>query len=138
MRNYYFFKVKEEFIKLTKDNPYRLFKIFDEIYHSSNNNINYLFELYNQLIIPFNKKDVNIKIFNNNRYNQNYTKFNNHHMINNYYTDEVSELTINNCFLYLTTSKINSSFIKDINFDNIFVCDFSNKDYFFLENIKES
>lgn len=135
MRTFYIFNISKEFKTLTKDNPYNLFKSFEEIYNFNRNDIFIAYELFFQIAIPFDKKKLNLNICDHNRHNNNYTKFNNIHIINNYYTDEQSELVINNSFLLLKTSLIAPTFLKDIQNENLFVCDFQNKDYFWLENL---
>jgi len=135
MRTFYIFKISDEFKSLTKDNPYNLFKTFEQIYNFNKRDIFLAYDLFFQVATPFDKKNLNLNIFDHNRHNNNYTKFNNIHIINNYYTDEKTELTINNSYLKLKTTVIAPAFFKDIKNNNIFVCDFQNKDYFWLESL---
>ena len=56
-------------------------------------------------------------------------------MINNYYKNEESKLTINKAYLLLETNMIKSAFFNDLKNKNLFVCDFENKDYFWLDSL---
>ena len=59
------------------------------------------------------------------------------HIINDLYHDEVSILKINKSHLKLESNKSISSFFKilmEIN-SNYFVCDFKDKDFFFITEI---
>ena len=66
----------------------------------------------------------------------NYTRDNNIHIICN---EKYNKLLINNSCMILKTNDIYSVFLNDINMhlDNIFICDFQNKDYFWLESLNK-
>ena len=51
------------------------------------------------------------------------------------YNEKYNKLLINSTCLILKTNDIYSVFLNDINtyLDNIFICDFKNKDYFWLD-----
>ena len=71
-----------------------------------------------------------------NKTNNKYHRDNNIHIINN---DKYNKLTINTTCIILKTDDIYSIFLNDLNtyMDNIFICDFKNKDYFWLESLNK-
>lgn len=136
MRTFYLFKIKENYYNLTKNNPYNLYKALESIYHLKENDLNLACNFFNQISENFNKKllDNNVFEFYKNKYT--YTKVSDTHIINDYYTDEKSKLIINKTYLYIKSTKEIPTFLKSINKKkNIFVCDFKNIDYFWLEEI---
>ena len=134
MRHFYIFNISNEF-RYNFD-PYILYKIFDELHSIKGNNIKYGINIYNNLTKPFNKKIINNQIYNKFKNNESYTKFMNKHHINNYYNNEISTLIIKNSYIELNTSIFNSSFLSYLNkYDNLFVCDFENSDYFWIKSI---
>jgi sporulation protein YlmC with PRC-barrel domain len=65
-----------------------------------------------------------------------YTKVNNIHMIYDYYTKEESKLIINTNYLLIKSTKQIPTFLKAITRkEKIFVIDFDNIDYFWLEEL---
>lgn len=135
MRVFYLFNINEEFKSITKDEPYSLFNSLNQIYRLDNRDVFIAFDLINQIIKPFDKRKLNLELFDIYRNNNNYTKFNNIHIINNYFNDEKTELTIKKSYLLLRSTVDVPSFLKDLNDSNVFVCDFKNKDYFWLDNL---
>lgn len=85
----------------------------------------------------FDNDSLNNKLFLSYKDKSFYTKFLNTHMINDYFTKEKTKLTINKKFLLIRTNEEIPLFFKDIdkNEKNIFVCDFLNRDYFWLEEL---
>ena len=136
MRHFYIFNISNEFIILTKTHPYTLFKTFEELYYMPKKDINYGANIYDNITTPIEKINLNKEIFNDYKLDDHYTKFMNTHLYNNYFSDENTKLTINNSFIKLDTTSINPVFFKFLNkYNHLFVCDFENKDYFWLESI---
>ena len=136
MRTFYLFKINKEFCNLTKNCPLNLFKSLEEIYYTDKTNVDMAYNIFEQIIEPFKDNVLNKNLFLYYQENINYTKFNNVHMINDFYSDEQSKLIINKSFMLLKTNVTNPDFLKRlVNEKNIFVCDFMNKDYFWLESI---
>ncbi len=137
MRTFYIFLIKKHFKILNIHNPYNLYKELETISKSTKYNIDTNMNKFNQL-----KQDINKELLNNNTYSYyknkiTYTKTNNIHSINNFFTKENTKLIINKNYIVIKTNKPNPSFIeylKNIN-NNFFVCDFDNKDYFWLSKI---
>ena len=122
MREYNLFIIKEEHIDLYQNNPEYLFRLLSNLY-GLRKNFNYGISLYNQLCLPF-KTDI-ISQYLNERYN----------------LDNKKSFYINNTLILLKASRIVvksqynlPSIVKVFNYysNNIFVCDFQKKDYFWL------
>ena len=136
MREFYIFNINNEFKYNIKLDPYILYKIFEELHSIKHENVKYGLNIYNNITKPINKKYFNDKIYNEYKNNDSYTKFMNQHRINSYYDREYSTLIIKNSYIKLDTTTLNPSFLKSLNKQkNLFVCDFNNKDYFWLESI---
>ena len=136
MRHFYIFNINDELININKTNPYILFKTLDSLYNLNKNNINYGISIYKNLTKPINKNNINSSLFKNFKKDVNYTKFMYNHFYNNYYSDETSNLYINNSYIKLDTTSVKPSFFNFLNkYNHFFVCDFENKDFFWLESI---
>jgi len=134
MKVYYIFKMKNEFVNLYKDNPSILYNILKSIYYLDKEELNYGYNLINQLIIPLKKKILDRKIFIKLHQDVPYTKRKNIHYINNLYRNEISRLIINNYYIKLEVEQDFSSFFTILSkeLDNLFVCNFKSTDFFFL------
>ena len=134
MKVYFIFDIKKEFKNLYKGNERVLYNILKQIYYLEKNEVEYGYNLFNQLINKINKNDLDRKIFI--KYHQDipYSKRNQTHYINNLYKDEISRLTIKSSYMRLEVENNSKAFFKILsNFsENYFVCDFKNHDYFFL------
>lgn len=136
MRKYYLFKINKTYYNLTKDNPYTLYKAIESIYNLKPNDITYAYNFFNQIRDIFNKEYLNTNIYEYYKNRHSYTKVNNTHMIYDYYSKEESKLTINNNYLLIKSTKQIPTFLKSIKRkEYIFVCDFDNIDYFWLEEL---
>lgn len=113
-----------------------LFKMFNEIYGSNDQDLINKFRLFEQITIPINKKIFNNYIMLKHRDDIFYTKNDNVHTIEN--DKEISRLTINNTFLKIKSNKNINTFIKDIvdSKECLFIIDFKNKDYFWINEAK--
>ena len=136
MKVYYIFKIKKEIANLYKDTPSILYNILKSIYYLDKDEVTYGYNLFNQLIIPIKKKNLDRKIFIKLHQDAPYTKRKNIHYINNLYRNEVSRLIINNYYLKIEAEQKSSSFFNIINkeLDNLFVCNFKSTDFFFLND----
>ncbi len=135
MRKFYIFNINQEFAILTRELPYNLYKTLEELYYLKQQDYSIGVAIFEKVALPIDKKNLNINIFNEFKNNQYYTKFNNLHMINNYYSNEKTTLAINKAFLTLETTTIHPSFLKELKNSNYFACDFKNKDYFWLSSL---
>ena len=115
MRTFYIFKINNEFTALTRNCPYNLFKSMEKIYYTDKKNLNVAYNVYEQIVLPFKKDKINVDIF---------------------YNDEQTKLIVNSSHMILKTTVMAPSFFNILrNYSNIFVCDFENKDYFWLESV---
>ncbi len=133
MRTFYIFKINDAFKTITLNKPYNLYLALDNIHSMDKEELPLAFRLYEEVCDKNDVRSLNLSIFNLLRESDAYTKFNNNHIINNYYTDESSKLTIYKTYLKLKTSKNNPTFFNTLKcFPNLFVVDFAGKDYFWL------
>ena len=136
MRSFYIFKIKDEYATLTKNNPYQLFRLLDFIYNLDKEEVSRGIDLFYKLVEKLDGKSLDIQLFKNYRENYFYTKFKNIHQVNNIYKKEESKLTIRNHYLLLVSTIIKPVFLNDLKtIKNLFLCDFENKDYFWLEKL---
>lgn len=136
MRTYYIFKINKYFAYIYKRFPYKMYKIIEELYYTQDYDILSSYKFYQRFAVPFNKISLNEYIYNLNKKNINYKRDNNVHIINN---EKYNRLQINSTCMILKTNDIYSIFLNDINNhqDNIFICDFKNKDYFWLDSLNK-
>lgn len=135
MRTFFVFNINNYFTYVYRDRPFRIYKILEEMYNAKNNDIVLSYKLFEQIAHSFNKNKLNeyVRYF----YRDNvsyYNKVNSHIICNN---NEYTKLTINNSNLKIK-SNINYPIFLDMLVkysDNIFVCDFMNKDYFWLSKL---
>ncbi len=138
MRTFYIFKIKDDFYNLYLNNPNNLYNLLNQLYYIKKKDLDNGFRLFNQLIIPIDKDTLDRQIFIKYHKEMIYSKSGNDHIINNLYKDEVSILTIKKSHLLINANKNYSSFFNIINKlgNNYFVCDFTNQDYFWINDIK--
>ena len=133
MRTFYLFEVKEKVLRNYKNNYEELYSLLESIHHLKNEDIVLGYNIFQHLVNPLNKDDFNEYVKRNNLNNENYICYNYTHTINDFYFDESSKMTINNSHMKIKTNRNIPSFFYNIrNFNNIFVCDFENHDYFLL------
>ncbi len=136
MRKFYIFNINDEFRTLTKTSPYNLFKTFENIYHLNTEEQKYGINMYEKMVKPINKIELNNFLFTNYCTNDHYTKFMNTHIYNNYYNDENTKLKVGNAFMVLETTSPKPEFFNTLKDNsNLFACDFQNQDYFWVESV---
>lgn len=136
MRTYYIFRINKYFAYIYKRWPYKMYKIIEELYYTKEYDMSLSYKFYKKFAIEFNKLAINEYIYKTNKENKYYQRDNNIHILNN---DKYNKLTVNNTCIILKTNDIYSVFLNDLNnyIDNIFICDFKNKDYFWLESLNK-
>ncbi len=136
MRTFYIFKIKNEYATLTKSKPYQLFRMLEYIYNLDKKEVSLGADLFYKMVENLNSKSLDIQLFKKYKENYFYTKFKNIHQVNNLYKKEESKLVVRKHYLLLESSIIKPSFLEDLqNMPNLFLCDFENKDYFWLEKL---
>ena len=136
MRTYYIFRINKYFAYIYKRWPHKMYKIIEELYYTREYDMLISYKYYRKFAVEFNKLAVNEYIYSVNKLNKNYHRDNNMHVINN---DKYNKLTVNGSCIILKTDDIYSVFLNDLNvyMDNLFICDFKNQDYFWLETINK-
>ena len=136
MRTYYIFKINKYFAYIYKRWPYKMYKIIEELYYTKEYDMLISYKYYQKFALEFNKQAINEYIYSINKKNNKYYRDNNIHILNN---DKYNKLKVNSACLILKTNDIYSVFLNDLNeyLDNIFICDFKNKDYFWLESLNK-
>lgn len=131
MRTYYIFNVNKFYKYMYNNNPFKMYKIFEEIYYSRNYDNIKSFRVMEEVSVPFNKIMLNEYIYFEYKLKYGYKRKDNIHILN---TDEKTTLRINNYNIKIETDSNYSIFFDDIKSynNNLFVCDFHNKDYFWL------
>ena len=134
MRTYYIFNVNKYFKYMYKNNPFKMYKIFEEIYYSKDYDNIKTFRVIEEVALPFNKIMLNEYIYYEYKLKYGYKRRDNIHILN---TDEKTTLRINNYNIKIETDSNYSTFFDDIKSynTNLFVCDFENKDYFWLSKL---
>lgn len=136
MRTFYIFKIKEEYAILTKNNPYSLFRMLEFIYNLDKKDVSRGADMFYKLIESFNSKNLDIQLFKKYQDNYFYTKFKNVHQVHNVYKKEESKLVVRKHYLLLESSVVNPIFLEDLKkMNRVFLCDFENLDYFWLEKL---
>ena len=135
MKVYYVFKIKKEFVHLYKDTPSVLYHILKHIYYMDRDSAEYGYHLFNQLIQTLDKTKLDRDLYIQMHQDIPYTKTKDLHEIRNRYKDEHSRMFINHFYIKLELDQDYSSFysyLQDREQD-LFVCNFKNTDFFFLE-----
>ena len=136
MKVYYIFKIKKEFVHLYEDNPSVLFQILKNIYYLDQEEVEYGYHLFKQLIVPLKKNEIDKNLFLKLHQDIPYSKRKEVHYINNLYRNEVSRLSVNHYYMKLETEQNFSSFFPIIEkeIENGFACSFKKIDFFFLKD----
>lgn len=134
MRTYYIFNVNKYFAHIYKNRPFKMYKIFEDIYLNKDYDKSKTFHNFEEVAVPFNKIMLNEYIYYEYKVKYGYKKENNIHFLTN---SETSKLTINNYNIKLETKDNYSKFFHILSYynDNLFICDFENKDYFWLSKL---
>lgn len=134
MRTYYIFNVNKYYTYMYKNKPFKMYKLFEEIYRTKEYDSMKTYHVFEQIANPFNKIMINEYIYYEYKFKYGYKREDNMHVLNN---DELTRLTVNNYNIKLKTTANYSSFFKILNNynNNLFVCDFDNKDYFWLSKL---
>ena len=120
---------------LLRESPYNLFKSLEGIFLLDKANIGYGKDLLDDLIVPIDKLKYNKLIYDLNKDNDFYMKVGDNHKIVNKYRKEETNILVRNSHILLKTNIINKNIRKFLPLNELFACDFENKDYFWLEEL---
>ena len=138
MRTFYIFKINKNFYSLYKENPTSLYNILKQISTLMKNDINYAYSIFNQIAEPIDKNTLDRKIFIDLHNLMPYNKKEDIHIYSNMYLDEETKMEIKDTYIRIDSNKDIAYFLRvlDKYNDEFFVCDFKNKDYFYLSDVK--
>ena len=121
MRTFYIFKINKEFKTITRNQPYNLYLALDNIHSMNEDNVKLAYKLFDQICDIPNSKEINLFVFNEFKNSDSYIKFNNNHIINNYYTTENSKLIVHRTYIKLKSTINNPTFFKTLKIFPIFL-----------------
>ena len=131
MRKYYLFIIKKEFYNVYKDKSYVLYKILENLHNLRTYDFSYGIKIYKELCLPFA-----VKVINNYLNKKIKHKKINEKIIKIESNFEDTYMQVNYSCIVIKTSVNIPQIMKILNIYNksIFVCDFNNIDYFWLNN----
>ena len=136
MRTFHIFDVNSSIVNLTRNDSYPLFYSFLKIKNLGSADLSIGINLYEQIATPIDKNKFSKNIYNHYKESDFYSKYQNEHSYINKYRDEKSFLKIKNAYMKIDTNKDYPEFFKYLKKKNsLFVCDFDNKDYFWINDI---
>lgn len=135
MRVFYLFDVNMNFYDMYREYPYKLYKMYEDLYLTSKYNEELSIRMYKQMNHRFNISFMNNYLKGQNKLEPYYYNKEKSHIISSRYI--YSKLKV---YTYYITIESNINFVKffrQLNdySSNFFVCDFDNNDYFWLEKI---
>ena len=128
MKTFYIFKLNKNYSNVAKRNPENIFILLNSIYTYKKRDILVAFNLFNEICLPINKNFFNIYYYDKLKSLEEYTKFKNIHMYNNYLTEEVSKMEVNNCYIKIKSNMNDNIFLNNL-LEYMFICDFKNRNY---------
>ena len=112
------------------------YKTIEDMYYLNQKELLSPNNLFLQIHEKFNTEILNSIIYDKYKEQYTYTKYQNIHRINDYYKEEQTKMIINPRYIVIKTTKEVPTFFEIISKkSNLFICDFLNKDYFWLSNI---
>ena len=135
MRTFYVYNINDYFTSVYDNYPYRLYKMLEDAYISNRYNKKNTSMVYDQIITNYNKLFVNNYIIANNKFDVFYYNKDNIHLISS--RREYTKLMVTSYCLKIKSNVNYPKFFDNIgNYsDNIFICDFDNNDYFWLNKV---
>ncbi len=137
VRVFYIYNINDYFTSVYDNYPYKLYKMLEDSYLTSKHNTKESIKLYEQIATRYNKLFMNDYIFANNKLDISYYHKEDKHLITN--SSEYTKLEVNRYYLKIKTNINYPKFFDNINTfsDNIFICDYINNDYFWLNKIRK-
>ncbi len=135
VRTFYIFKINRELQILLLEHPYTLFKTLESIYLLDRESVSIGKEMLEQLTKIIDTKAYNKMIYEKNKDNDFYLKVGNNHRIYNKYRGEETNIYVKNTHILLTTNVLPQNINLFLPTNDLFVCDFANRDYFWLSKL---
>lgn len=135
MKTFYLFKLNANYINIAKFTPYNIFVLLNSINKHNKKEINVAFNLFNEICLPINNDFFNDYIYKKLKSSDEYIKFKNVHMYNNYFTDEVSKMIVGKSHIKIKSNFSDNIFKHNLmDLGNLFICDFENNYYDYFLN----
>ena len=134
MKVFYVFKINENFYYMYNKNSYKIFKILQELRSCGDYDINMTKRKLKEIVCRLDRDNININLNYNLNNNRDYYKNNNVHIICN--NNEYTKLIVEDYMIRIKTNQKYPNIFNYIEDNNIFVCDFINIDYFWLNSNK--
>ena len=136
VRVFYIYNINDYFTSIYDKYPYKLYKMLEDAYLTGKYNTSESIRLYKQIVTNYNKLFMNNYIFANNKLDISYYHKEDKHLITNAF--EYTKLEVSRYYLKIKTNINYPKFFDNINIysDNIFICDYKNNDYFWLNKVK--
>ena len=137
MRTYYAFIIKDSLMHFYSKKPYSLYKILEQIYRLKNNDIVLGYRLLEQVTEPFGTRKTDKFIYKKHYDELEYSRLDDVHMIKNLYSEEITFLKVFHSHVRIKTNNNFPAFFNSMQEynENIFVCDFENQDFFWMNKI---
>ena len=137
MRTYYAFIIKDSLMHFYSKKSYSLYKILEQIYRLKNNDIVLGYRLLEQVTEPFGTRKTDKFIYKKHYDELEYSRLDDGHMIKNLYSEEITFLKVFHSHVRIKTNNNFSEFFNSMQEynENIFVCDFENQDFFWINKI---
>lgn len=132
MRKYYLFDINDKYYNVYLHKERVLFRILESLYHNDQHKKLNNISLFKQICLK-----INVKILNEYFYNKVFIKNkDNKHLYISNKTSEKTLIEIKYSCIIILTNKNYSNLFKVFNYysKKIFVCDFVNQDYFWINN----
>ncbi len=137
MRNFFIFEINPDIKKMTQNSPYELFHTLETIYYQSRDEAILSYHFLSQLIQPIKVRELDVSLFKRFQENYFYTKYKNVHKMRDIYRKENTKLILNKTYLRLETNVIKPRFFEELRKNpNFFLCDFEEKDYFWIDSLE--
>ena len=135
MRTFYIFKINKELSILLDESPYNLYKSLESIYLLDKKDVSYGKDLLEQITQLIDADKYNYLLYEKNKDNDFYMKIGNKHRIMNKYRDEETNICVKKTHITITTNIMPKNLNMFLPSNDLFVCDFHNKDYFWLSKL---
>lgn len=115
--------------------PYKLYKMLEDIYLTSKYDETLAEAMYEQINHKYNQAFMNNYLKNKNKLDAYYHNKDNTHIISSRY--DYSKLLVDTYYIKIKSNLNFTNFFRQISTysNHIFICDFENKDYFWLEKV---
>ena len=134
MRHFYIFNITSTMNVLGHFYPYELFRTLETIYYGNQSQVIKEETILKQLLNKIDIDSLDNQIYQKFKHNYFYTTYHHRHVIRDIFRKETSIMEIHNSYIKLETNILMPRFLETINKNHtFFVCDFENKDYYFLD-----